>query len=312
MAKYLVHKAIEADKCKAGVKKLLAQPGYLEDNYRAFAKYDGCCVVVLVDDDGEVKYLSRTGEDANLHHLDDSVRTLFGEIATYNRGIVLFGEAWWPGRDQFPEISGAFRRHAGDTRLKLVLNDAVTLDEFTRGVSTRPFSERHRGLLSAFKGYESDPHTDSITHAREYQPHEYLTAKALAEALVNRGGYDGLIMRDPKGEWRKGDSGNGGEIIKVKHRVSIDVRCTGLVEGKGKQAGMTGALKFFWKGECEVGTGLTDATRISTWTGHEHHTKDSPVGRIMEVECLGFTPDGKPREPSFKGWRFDKPKADNE
>lgn len=310
MAKaYLVHKAVEVDKCVTHVKKKLQQIGYLEDNYRAFAKYDGCCTVVKIDEDGTVEYLSRTGETANLHHLTATIQQLFGEIAQLNRGVVLFGEAWWPGRDQFPEISGAFRRHAGDTRLQLALNDAVTLLEFEVGVSGRSFEDRHRGLASAFKGV-LNPANDAmpVFMAREYNASEYVTAKALAAALVERGGYDGLILRNPLSGWEKDHSGNDGAIIKVKHRVSIDVRCVGMQEGLGKQAGMVGALLSSWKGvPFAVGTGLTNTLREAIWLN-----RVPAVGLIMEVECLGFTPEGTPREPSFKGFRHDKLKADDE
>lgn len=304
---YLVHKACEADKCKTAVKKLLAQTGYLEDNYRAFAKYDGCCVLVFVSEEGDVSYLSRTGEKANLSHLDPVVVSLFGDIAHLNGGVVLFGEAWWPGKDQFPEISGAFRRHSGDARLRLVLNDAVTQEEYDQGVSTRTFNERFQGLLSAFGGASTDPFLTTVGVAREYTANSYVTAKELAAFLVESGGFDGLIMRAPLAAWVQGSSGNDGAIIKVKHRVSIDVRVTGVVEGKGKQAGMAGAVQFKWHGKtCEVGTGMTDDRRLALWKSYD------TVGKIIEVECLGFTPDGKPREPSFKGIRYDKLNADDE
>lgn len=308
MSSYLVHKACEVGKCKTAVRKVLSQPGYIEQEYRAFAKYDGCCAVTIMQADGTISHFSRTGEPAALSHLDGQLRLILGDLAKWHDGIVLLSEAWWPGRDQFPEISGAFRRHAGDDRLRLVITDYVTDAEFREGISTRPFNDRFDALVKAFSGFEDDPYNTSVGLADEWQSDTYITAKALAEALVGRGGYDGLIMRNPTAGWTKGHSGNDGAIIKVKHRVSIDVRCTGMVEGKGKQAGMVGALTFNWQGKhCEVGTGLSDDERKLSW--------ENPVGatgHIFEVECLGFTPDGKPREPSFKGWRHDKLTADDE
>lgn len=310
MSKYLVHKAIEVANCKVAVRNKLHPAGYLENNYRAFAKYDGCCTVAIVSEDG-VSYQSRTGEDANLHHLDKELLARFGDICRLNdTTIVVFGEAWWPGKDQFPQISGAFRRHAGDSRLQLAVFDVVTLEEFDLGHSSLTFNERHQRLLSAFKPCPANDNisTPQVFPAREYKDTDYVSAKSLAEALVTRGGYDGLIMRDPQGAWLRGSSGNTGEIIKVKHRVSIDVRCTGVVEGKGKQAGMAGSLNFTWRGkECNVGTGLNDVQRIEYL-----RLETQVVGKIIEVECLGFTPEGIPREPSYKGVRFDKLAADDE
>lgn len=307
MSNYLVHKACEAEKCKKPVAKLLTQPGYLEAHYRAFAKYDGCCVIVLVNEAGTVEYLSRTGEKANLSHLDEEVWTMFSEIVQRNdEGIVLFGEAWWPGADQFPEISGAFRRHAGDTNLRLVLNDAVLRSEYEQGVSSRPFWKRHIGLRSAFFPQDCCPYENMVSLAREYGHDEYVTAKLLAANLVARGGYDGLIMRDPEAGWVKGHDGNDGAVIKVKHRVTYDLLCTGLEEGKGAMAGMTGALVFKWNDTTtNAGTGLTKAHRNAYWAD-----PSLAVGKIFEIECLGLTSGGVPREPSIKGVRHDKLQPD--
>jgi len=307
---YLVHKAVEVKNCAVAVKKKLSVIGYLEDNYRAFAKYDGCCTVVTIEDDGTVSYHSRTGETANLHHLDPAIRKVFGETAKLNRGIVVFAEAWWPGKDQFPEISGAFRRHAGDTRLQLAVWDAVTLDEFKAGVCTRPFSTRWGGVLASFGGdHKAVPHhTNMVFPAAEFVA--YSTAQYMCGLLMTTGGYDGLMMRDPQGEWRRNDSGKQGESIKVKARDSIEVRITGQREGEGKQAGMMGALTFQYKGKtCEVGTGFTDEQRKWFWS---KQVEVNNGNFIVEVECLGFTPADIPREPSFKGIRHDKLSADNE
>ena len=306
MSNYLVHKACEAEKCKKPIAKVLTQPGYLEAHYRAFAKYDGCCVIVFVNEDGTVYYLSRTGEHVNMHHLDEDVWALFKDIVHLNdEGIVLFGEAWWPGADQFPEISGAFRRHAGDPNLRLVLNDAVLRSEYDQGVSSRPFHKRLSGLRAAFPHFNC-PYENMVSLAREYGHDEYITAKDLAAALVYRGGYDGLILRDPDAGWVKGHDGNDGAIIKVKHRVTYDLLCTGLEEGKGAMAGMTGALVFKWNDTTtNAGTGLSKAHRVAFW-----NDPSLIVGKIVEIEGLGLTNGGVPREPSIKGIRHDKLQPD--
>lgn len=306
MSNYLVHKACEAEKCKKPIAKVLTQPGYLEAHYRAFAKYDGCCVLVFINPDDSIQCLSRTGETVNLKHLHAELRSLFSEVVYRNdEGVVLFAEAWWPGIDQFPEISGAFRRHTGDGRLQLVVNDAVLRSEYDQGVSSRPFSKRLAGLRAAIP-LTRCPYEDSIALAREYGHDEYVTAKMLAASLVARGGYDGLIMRDPEAGWVKGHDGNDGAIIKVKHRVSYDLLCVGVEEGKGAMAGMVGALVFKWNDTTtNAGTGLTKAHRVAFWENPK-----AIVGKIVEIECLGLTSGGVPREPSIKGVRHDKLKAD--
>jgi DNA ligase-1 len=46
------------------------------------------------------------------------------------------------------------------------------------------------------------------------------------------------------------------------------------------------------------------------WVGAVHGTDASPCGKIVEVECMGITPDGRLREPRFKGIRYDKAGTD--
>jgi ATP-dependent DNA ligase len=53
---------------------------------------------------------------------------------------------------------------------------------------------------------------------------------------------------------------------------------------------------------------------VRSWVGsgvpHNIDVSELAPGAIVEVEAMGLTPDGKLREPRFKGIRYDKAGAD--
>jgi hypothetical protein len=86
---------------------------------------------------------------------------------------------------------------------------------------------------------------------------------------------------------------------KLKRAETHDVIVTGIIPGKGKNAGKMGALMTTMG---KVGAGFTDAQRTETWT----------VGEVIEVECMELTKSGKFRKPRFKRRRWDKPASEVE
>jgi DNA ligase-1 len=309
MSNYIVHKAVELSKVKKKRQAVLSQPNYLEENYLAQPKYDGCNMVCIVDCNADdelcIEFRSRTDEFVlSCDHIEAAMRA-WPMLA---EGVYL-GEAWCPDAD-FAEISGWFRTQSTtpDTcRLQFVIFDVLTLDEWDSGHSDVPYENRAARL-------------GDITHIPQCQAPFWsaggfgniakawtnTTAQDVCDKLVAAGGYDGLILRDPQGTWTRGDSGTGGEIIKLKRKLSYDLRVTGVEEGLGKNAGRVGALVCSFKGqELRVGTGFSDAERWGWWD-----TPDRIIGKIIEVEAMDYSKDGLLREPRMKGIRHDKLEAD--
>lgn len=316
MANELVHKAVELKKVKVARRKVLSEPGYLERNYIALRKYDGCCAIITVNTmsgiDGafdtwedSVKITSRTGEV--VRSMDHIRKAIFNhwKKQQFSGGAVIFAEAWIPnvaeGTD-FAYISGKFRQHAPCEDLQIIAWDTVSSAEYQSGKSYRGFLERFYSLSRLLPDGDFGIHTSQY-----YTPGSYSNAQALCDHLVSLGGYDGLVLKDPVGSWVKGP-GTGGESIKVKQKLSFDLRVVGLEEGEGKHAGRTGRLlvNFFGK-VLGVGTGLSDAQRADWWAG-----RGDIVGQIVEVEAMARSNDGLLREPRLKGVRYDKLVADDE
>lgn len=294
----IAHKAVELSKVKAARRKVLSQPGYLDQNYIAQPKYDGCFAAVFVEafDVGHME--SRTGEQ--VQSCDHIVRDI---TRAFPAGMVVFGEVWKPMTPQ-SEISGKFRRQSvQEPDLQFVVFDCVTLTDFVYGFSEHPYTERFDQVWAR---YDQQLRTSwcPVVH---YNPGTYGNYAALRDTYLDRkgGGYDGLILRDPNAPWILG-TGTGGEIIKAKRVLSFDLEVLGVNEGTGKMKGMAGTLTLRWKNSRTIEAGGLDYLTREAWFLHP----ESIIGKIVEVEAMDYSTDGLLREPRIKGVRFDKDKAD--
>lgn len=304
---YIVHKAVEFDKVTAKAKKALAQrigilPGGvddLSDHFMAQRKYDGVNGVAVLKGNGD-EMRSRTGELAK--SCDHILRYLKGQIG---KDYVVLGEVWHTKRTQ-SDTSGDFRRHSPSPHLTFAAFDMLTVDEFIKGHSTRPFNARYGKLLSKLTGSQADPAFCAATfNPGTYGPATALAALCGSYGAEGRGHYDGAILRDPEGFWTAG-SGTTGEIIKVKPRQTFDVRVLGVNEGLGKNAGTCGSLTCQGPSKTFTVRGCVTDAVAAEWFADPSRI----VGKIIEVECLGITEDGSLREPVMLAERHDKLEAD--
>lgn len=306
MSKYLVHKAVEFSKVKVAVRRELGAESVddLALTHYAQRKYDGCnAIVIVTPNSAGDKVLSRTGEVVkSCDHIIKAVRRKLAQRLEKGQAWAVLGEVWRPDTTQ-NVISGEFRRHVAAPKLQFVVFDMLTFTEFENGHSQYSFAVRFDTLFPYFRGAHP---TDTVQLAATYNPGSYGKPTDFCDTLVAQGGYDGLILRESSGTWTAGE-GTNGEIIKVKAAETYDLRVVGVEEGKGKYKGTLGALVCQGpKGHVKV-SGMTDEQRFNWW-----HDPKTIIGAIVEVACLGFTPQGSLREPRFKGVRFDKESADFE
>lgn len=248
-------------------------------------KFDG--VHVMIHTDGYVR--TRTGEEVlSVPHLLEQAQQSFGP------GHVLFCEAYKFGTPH-KDINGAVRRQYPQPDLIGIVYDTVTQDEFDAGASQMPYWQRFDHAAMCVHG------APSLMVPPEYQCEGYQNSvDKLAMEYKNHpvDAYDGLILRDATAPWASG-AAKEGEVIKVKPSMTLDLMVVGhRVEIKPTKLG--GAITVVYNGvESDVGSGLTQVILEALTQGAK------AAGRIAEVECLGITPDGKLREPRFKGFRFD-------
>lgn len=288
MAKdYIVHKAVEASKVVPKKRREELTDEYISANYYAEAKYDGCQAVVFVYAKDSVRIESRTGE---VYVGATPAALQLAQLV--EPGNVYFCEAWWPGADQFNLISGAFRKGVPNDKLRLVVFDSVTFAEFDQGYSSRSYMDR-----TDIPGVQlDDPAYPLVTRAACFYPGSYGSIQEFCNMLVDCGGYDGVVGKLPHGTWTKGKS-NGDEQIKIKRKLSFDLRVTEVNVVKGEKTGRAVyKLVVDFRGR-SLGVG----------SGVPHKYSDVPVvGDIVEVEAMDYSSDGLLREPRYKGVRHDK------
>lgn len=300
MANEIIHKAVELSKVKVARRRELEQPGYIAKHYIAQPKHDGCNTVMRLEPNGSAYTTSRTGEtNRAMGRAERGLSSFLAqEVAAYG-GLVILGEAWWPGKDQFSEISGHFRRHSESDRLRMVVFDCLTVAEFEAGHSPVGYMTRLRRLPKP-EVWPMNPEPFQLikSYSLREEPQEF------CNRLVEKGGYDGAIYRDPLGTWQRG-RGTEGELIKIKRKLSFDLRVSAVYEGLGKNAGRCGAIGVRFRGQelrCNAGT---DAEREQWFTNPA-----SIIGKIVEIEAMDFSSEGLLREPRYKGIRHDKTEPD--
>lgn len=290
---YLVHKAIELAKvAKRDLSRVTSQ--LEQGSYQLYAKYDGCCALLFFNEYGDfTEAKSRTGEPApSMSNIGIAISQAQNDAIRDAGGLVVIGEAWWPGKGEFNKISGAFRRQKPSDKLTLAIHDIITLDAYNSGTDETPWEER----IERLRELDDDLHYKVFFASR----FPYLGPKSAQEKcneLVALGGFDGAILRNPSAPWIKGHNGNDGACIKVKQKLSFDLRVTEVNTATGEKTGRpVYKLVVDFRGQ-PLGVG----------SGVPHDLADVPVvGDIIEVEAMDYSSDGLLREPRFKGIRTDK------
>lgn len=115
-------------------------------------------------------------------------------------------------------------------------------------------------------------------------------------------GYEGLVWKTLTNKYEDKRSW---EWLRLVPNKMIDVEVVSVYEGTGKMKGMAGGFYFEYNGhpDCKCGTMLGidyQARRDMLEHSYEY------IGRTAIVEFKELQPSGKPRQPRFKGWRYDK------
>jgi DNA ligase-1 len=274
-------------------KALAALDKLPESDWIYQTKHDGCSMMILVGVN-IVRIFSREGKECHsMPHVAEAIRL------SSPPNMVYFAEAWH-SNTEFRAISGEFRRGAAKAEgfLEAWLYDSVTLQEFRKGISERPYTERYNDCRLVGMGSEVVkliPCAESVATLAEMVEHIRKDYGLLYEL-------DGYMKKQRGANWIAGDDMEG-RTLKLKDKISVDLKVTGMVEGKGKFAGMLGAPLVEWRGEVvPVGGGkLTTKQRKEYWANPALF-----VGKIVEVHALTITPDGQLREPVYQRIRDDK------
>jgi len=262
------------------LEKKLTWPAYVQpklDGYRATANTDG-----------EYELKSRNGKlYENFPTIVEALASL-GFSEDIPDGEVMSDDFQSMQKTAFATVK---KRTVGDVKYHIF--DVVQDNEFARKACYRNFSLR----LKELEKYKDKHPLIKVVETVECNSWEEVYA---AHARFIEEGYEGTILRLNKPyEFKRTDN-----LIKIKDMLSQDCIIKQVIEGKGKYAGIMGAIKVLQEdGQtlCEVGTGFSDEARTNFW-----NNRSELIGTQVEIKYQELTPDGVMRFPVFLRFRNDK------
>ena len=212
--------------------------------------------------------------------------------ATFTRGWSaepMDGELWI-ARGRFDDISALVRRVGTDAQAWRDVRFMV----FDLPTHPGPFAERvvrMRSVVSTAR----NAHLVMI-------PQQRVDTRAELDAELARvvaAGGEGLMLHRRDARYRAGRSE---DLLKYKPHEDAEAQVVAHLPGKGKYAGMMGALQVRTPDgrHFRIGTGFTDAQRA----------RPPPVGAWLTYRYNGLTSTGLPRFARFMRMRDDMPPAD--
>ncbi len=224
----------------------------------------------------------------------DGVRGYWdGEKLLTRSGAVLHPPAWftahwprtpmdgelWAGRGQFELASGTIRQQPADDEAWRHIRYMV----FDLPGHPGPFTER----IGALNQLIAQLNIPWVRPVRQYKVATEAALTADMEQVVQGGG-EGLVLHRGTSLYRAGRSD---DLLKFKPYEDTEARVVAHVPGKGKYAGMMGALLVE----------MPDGTRFRLGTGFSDEVRrhPPPVGSLVTYRYRGTTSGGKPRFASF-------------
>ena len=224
----------------------------------------------------------------------DGVRALWdGSTLRFRSGRTIAAPAWflaklpktpldgelWLGRGKFDLLSGMVRKaQPVDTEWEQL---KYMVFELPHGVGT--FAERAALLKLVVRGVG----WSQLQGVEQFRiPNQAVLRDRLK--AVNAAGGEGLMLHLASAPYVTGRSD---VLLKFKSLADAEAEVIGHVPGKGKYAGMTGAL--------QVRTADGQQFRLGTGLSDEERKNPPAIGTMVTYTFRDVTPNGKPRFASF-------------
>lgn len=190
----------------------------------------------------------------------------------------LDGELWW-GHGQFDRVSGAVRQQRPDDAAWRQLHYLV----FDAPGQAGGFEARWQALQPVIDAAQQP----WLQRVAQWRVDSAADLQRQLQVVVRAGG-EGLVLHQADALWRPGRSD---ALFKLKPEPDDEALVVGHQPGRGRLAGMTGALLVETpQGQrFALGSGLTDALR----------REPPPVGSWVTYRYRDRTPKGVPRFATF-------------
>lgn len=224
----------------------------------------------------------------------DGVRAVWdGQLLRFRSGREIAAPDWfvralpdhpldgelWLGRGQFDRLSGVVRQQNPQDALWRTVHYLV----FDAPGLAGPFGARSQAVRSAIDAAR----LPWLTWVEQFRLEEATALQAQLEAVVRAGG-EGLVLHRADALWRAGRSD---DLFKLKPESDDEAQVMGYQPGKGRHAGLTGALLVRTPDgvQFELGSGLSDA----------HRRQPPQLGSWVTYRYRDRTPSGVPRFATF-------------
>lgn len=192
------------------------------------------------------------------------------------------------------------------SKSRLIVHDYLWLDEFILGESKRPYHERFDRLSMLYFNAGKQKYVVRSIRVNNYKEFIDQTDEWIAA------GEEGGVLKMLHAGWVAGHKGwRQTKRVRGFHK---DLRCTGVIIGKGKMAGLIAGLKFKWKGK-EFTAGLGKGWDTATQEAHTmawQQDEFNVVNQIWHVSGLQESSKGVVRLPKVNELRVDKHIEDTE
>lgn len=289
--------------------KYFEKPEKLEGKYFAVTtKIDGGRIIAIREND-QVSFFTRAGQRyEGLVDLEREMLEAFPDGTVLDGEITILENKGIPSKEAYKQAMKITRADGEKHGLKMLVFDAMSLEEWKNQKCTHDYIERRLLLAGLFK---YGPKKTDLTFF-ELLPELYRgydTSKVLElldEAIANQ--EEGVMINICDAPYEFGRTWN---LMKVKKMNTLDLEVIGYEEGSGRLTGTLGALLVRYKNgnTVKVGSGFTDELRQVIWTN-----PNDMIGKIIEVQYFEETTNADGgislRFPVFKDFRTDKLVAD--
>jgi len=249
---------------------------HIQEPFYVQPKLDGVRMLVGKHQ-GKLLMLSRTGKPVK--HMDHIAR----ELEWLPEGRFLDGESY--NHDiTFEEITGMCRTSLESSASEKPLEQIQfhVFDTFNLKNMDDQFTQRLNYLERIGSKYVKVVKTVLVSDKDEiYNLHKEFT----------KGGYEGVMARDPKGKYLLADRSN--HLLKLK---SFDTAEYKIVDAEAARGRDTGTVVWV----CETPSGQRFSVRPRGTVDQRRNwlaTKDLHIGKMLTVQYQNLTPDGLPRFP---------------
>ena len=277
--------------------------GKLKGKVSMSLKMDGIRCSALVDNDGNIQFLSRQGHKIlGLNEITNAIEELGlkgyfidGELIKINTDNIA-------SDDNFRLTTKIVNSKSDDKKgLEFVVFDITPIEDYYNGKSNLPYEQRLE-LMNKLIGdgnkfvrlVEKFGVTDNVEEV--YQK--------LNEVVAD--GKEGLILNTLSGVYSFGKRPK--DILKVKAFSDADVLVVDILEGEGRLEGKLGKVKVQFKYEGKiytsfVGSGFNDIEREYYW---EH--KDELMNKVITIKYFEISKNEKDgvsfRFPTWQGKEY--------